>query len=117
MTDRLEFGNLKLEMVQEYSPGIGSINKAYILYDGNTAIATIPKLMRRPKLRGVCIENDIIKIANEIGNKQTLWVRTGTNNFEFLNSAIISVDLDYWKYAEGKNYYKFTLSFAVEGGA
>ena len=116
MTDRLEFGDLKLEMVQEYSPGIGTMNKAYILYDGNTAIATISKLMRRPKLRGICTESKISVITAEIGKKQTLWVRTGSNNFQFLNSAILGVDIDYWKYAEGKNYYKFTLSFAVEGG-
>lgn len=116
MTDRLEFGNLKLEMVQEYSPGIEAMNKAYILYDGNTAIATISKLKRRPKLKGVCTESDITTITNEIGNKQSLWVRTGDTNFQFLNSAILSLDLDYWKRAEGKNYYKFTLSFAVEGG-
>ena len=116
MTDRLEFGSLKLEMVQEYSTGIGTMNKAYVLYDGNTAIATISKLMRRPRLRGVCTEGNISTITNEIGSKKTLWIRTEVNNFQFPNSAIMSVDIDYWKRAEGKNYYKFTLSFAVEGG-
>ena len=117
MTDRLEFGSLKLEMVQEYSTGIGAMNKVYVLYDGNTAIATIPKLMRRPRLSGVCNESEISDITNEIGSKKTLWVRTGENNFQFANSAILDVDIDYWKRAEGTNYYKFTLSFAVEGGA
>ena len=116
MTNRLEFGNLKLEMVQEYSPGIGTINKAYVLYDGNTAIATISKFMRRPKLTGVCNESEISDITSEIGSKKTLWVRTGDNDLYFSNSAIMDVDLDYWKRAEGMNYYKFTLTFAVEGG-
>lgn len=117
-SETLEFGGFKTWMVQEYSPGIGSMNKAYVLYDGNTAVATIPKLMRRPKFRGVCDESEISDITNEIGNKQTLWVRPKESEiYEFPNSAILDLDIDYWKHAEGKNYYKFTLTFAVEGGA
>ncbi|MCE7738409.1 MAG: hypothetical protein GPJ50_03430 [Candidatus Heimdallarchaeota archaeon] len=118
-SERVKFGNLKLWLVEDYVPGVKPMNKSYVLYDGNTAIATISKFTRRPVVRGVCTENEISNITNEIGNKQTLWIttETGQERFQFSNSAIMDVDIDYWKRAEGVNYYRFTLSFAVEGGA
>ena len=116
-SETLEFGGFKTWMVEEYSPGVGTMNKPYVLYDGNTAIAITSKFMRRPKFRGICNETEISDITDEIGNKQTLWVRPNENDIlEFPNAAIINVDVDYWKHAEGMNYYKFTLTFAVEGG-
>ena len=116
MTYRLKFGNLELDLIQEWTPGIEPLNKAYILYDGNTAIATSDKIKRRPSASGICNESHIPVLTNEIGNKQTLHINSGDGTWEFENASIINVSLSYYKHSGDSNYYKVRLEFACEGG-
>jgi len=116
MTYRLKFGNLELDLIQEWSPGVEPLNKTYILYDGNTAIATSDKIKRRPSASGLCTETDITTLTSEIGKKQTLYINSGDANWEFQNASIINVSINYYKHANGSNYYKVRLEFACEGG-
>ena len=116
MTYRLKFGNLELDLIQEWSPGVEPLNKTYILYDGNTVIATSDKIKRRPSVSGLCKESEITAITNEIGKKQTLEIKTGEGTWKFLNSSIMNVRIDYYKHANNSNYYKVRLEFATEGG-
>jgi len=116
MTYRLKFGNLELDLIQEWSPGVEPLNKTYILYDGNTVIATSDKIKRRPSASGLCTESDITTLTGEIGKKQTLNIKTGTGDWYFHNTAIINVSINYYKYANNTNYYKVRLEFATEGG-
>ena len=116
MTYRLKFGNLELDLIQEWSPGVEPLNKTYILYDGNTVIATSDKIKRRPSALGLCTESDITTLTNEIGKKQTLEIETGEATWQFLYTSIINVSINYYKRANNTNYYKVRLEFATEGG-
>ena len=116
MTYRLKFGNLELDLIQEWSPGVEPLNKTYILYDGNTVIATSDKIKRRPSASGLCTEADITTLTSEIGKKQTLYIETGEATWQFESASIINVSISYYKHANSSNYYKVRLEFACEGG-
>jgi len=116
MAYRLKFGNLELDLIQEWSPGVEPLNKTFILYDGNTVIATSDKIKRRPSASGLCTEGQITTLTGEIGKKQTLYIETGEATWEFHDASIMNVSINYYKHANNSNYYRVRLEFACEGG-
>ncbi len=116
MTWKVKFGDLELEYVESWSPGIDPMKKIYTMYDGSTDVASFNKVRWRPKIVGICDETKITQIAEAAKKTQdTLQINTEEGIFEFENASIISVNMDYWRHANGTNYYRITMEFVVIG--
>ncbi len=116
MTWKVKFGDLELEYVESWSPGIDPMKKIYTMYDGSTDVAAFGKIRWRPKIVGICDETKVNEIADAaMKYSDVLKINTEEGMFEFSKASIINVNLDYWRHAEGKNYYRVTIEFIVLG--
>jgi len=116
MAWKVKFGDLELEYVESWSPSIDPMKKIYTMYDGSTEVAAFGKIRWRPKIVGICDETKVNEIANAaIKYSDVLKINTEEGMFEFEKASIVNVNLDYWRHAEGKNYYRVTIEFIVLG--